>query len=81
MVHRDQFNPLVEDNTFTNDASLLLPSNTVGIEYLAMSWKHRTRMTDQSGFITIIAPGPEPAQVSVTPAAEIREGGATGTDQ
>ena len=36
-----QFNPLNGEGVYTNDASLLFPSNLGGLEYLVMSWPHR----------------------------------------
>ncbi len=69
-----QFNPLVERNVFTNDASLLLPSNSVGTEYLIMSWKHRSQGFQFAGFATVLAFGEEPTTVSVTPSVTVRAG-------
>jgi len=55
-----QFNPLNGEGVYTNDASLLLPSNLGGKEYLVMSWPHREgEGTEESphlrGFFTVIA--------------------------
>ncbi len=72
-----QFNPLADRNVFTNDASLLLPTNAVGDEYLVMSWKHRQSPVIP-GFIGIIAFGSpddlEPTTVTVTPTASVVAG-------
>ena len=69
-----QFNPLVDVNVYTNDASLLLPANAVGREYLAMSWRHRTLGNDISGFVSVIATSDEPTRVTIVPTTEVREG-------
>jgi hypothetical protein len=73
-VTAHQFNPLVDSNVHTNDASLLLPTNAIGTEYLAMSWKHRGTGFQLRGFVAIIAVGTEPTTVSVTPTAAVVAG-------
>ncbi len=73
-VTAHQFNPLVDTNVFTNDASLLLPTNSLGNEYLVMSWKHRGSGFQLRGFVTIIAVGEEPTTVTVTPTASVMAG-------
>ncbi len=73
-VTAHQFNPLIDRNVFTNDASLLLPTNAIGTEYLAMSWKHRQAGFQLRGYVTIIAVGVEPTEVQVTPTAAVVAG-------
>jgi hypothetical protein len=72
-VTAHQFNPLVENNVFTNDASLLLPTNAIGTEYLVMSWKHRGGI-NLRGFAAVIAVGTEPTEVQVTPTTAVVAG-------
>ena len=69
-----QFNPLVESNVLTNDASLMLPTNTAGVEHLAMSWKHRATTYLFRGFINVLAFAEEPTTVQVTPTARVMAG-------
>lgn len=73
-VTAHQFNPLVDVNVFSNDASLLLPSNAVGTEYLAMSWKHRTRGSVLRGFVTVVAVAEGTTTVEITPTAAVVAG-------
>ncbi|MEO1272186.1 MAG: IgGFc-binding protein, partial [Myxococcota bacterium] len=70
-----QFNPFVDSNVFSNDASLLLPSNAVGTRYRVMAWKHRSRSPELTAFVTIVASSIEgPTQVSVTPTIPMASG-------
>ncbi|MEO1269293.1 MAG: IgGFc-binding protein, partial [Myxococcota bacterium] len=74
-VTAHQFNPLAGEGVFTNDASLLLPSNAIGTEYLAMSWRHRfERFGSLRGAITVVAVDPEPTTVEVVPTETTIEG-------
>ncbi len=69
-----QFNPLIDRNVFTNDASLLLPTNAVGNEYLIMSWKHRGSGFQLRGFMLVLAFGEEPITVDITPSVSVVAG-------
>jgi hypothetical protein len=69
-----QFNPLVGENVFTNDASLLLPDYAGGTEHLVMSWKLRTWVSTLRGFATVVATQPGSTNVTVTAAAGIIAG-------
>ena len=73
-VTAHQFNPLIDTNVYTNDASLLLPTNAIGSEYLAMSWKHRSSGFELRGYVTVIAVGTEATEVQVTPTAAVVAG-------
>jgi hypothetical protein len=67
-----QFNPLENEEVFSNDASLLLPSHVVGDEYYVMT---REQSFDRlRGFLTVIGIGEEPTQVSVTVTARTQPG-------
>ena len=61
-----QFNPLVNEGVFSNDASLLLPSTSVGNEYIVVGWPSITDVQDLRAYVAIIAPNPEPTEVTVT---------------
>ncbi len=51
-----QFNPLQNYDVFSNDASLLLPSNALGNEYWVMT-RQQTHQ-DLRGFVTVVAVDP-----------------------
>ncbi len=60
-----QFNPLSNEGVFSNDASVLLPSNVAGTEYFVASW----RQTGQyhSNFVLVgVSKEPVVANVTVT---------------
>ncbi len=67
-----QFNPLNGEDVYTNDAALLLPSASGGLEYYAMSWSLR-KDGEQTlrGFVTIIATQPGTSVVTVRPTAPV----------
>ena len=70
-----QFNPLNGDGVYSNDASLLLPSQVVGSDYVVMSWPHRKdNVATLRGFATIIATMPGTTEVQVTPTANVAGG-------
>lgn len=50
-----QFNPLNGEGVYTNDASLLLPDNVGGEEYLVMSWPVRENGSEFNGYFTLVA--------------------------
>jgi len=68
------FNPLNGDGVYTNDASLLLPSNVTGEHYVVMSWPHRSTGYTLRGFATIVATEPGVTQVKVVPSAPVAPG-------
>lgn len=66
-----QFNPLDNENVFSNDASLLLPSHVLGKDYLVMT---REQSFDRlRGFLTVIAVSEDPTQVTVTVTAQTQQ--------
>lgn len=70
-----QFNPLNGVGVFTNDASLLLPSNVTGRDYVVMSWPHRSDgFITLRGFATIIATQEGLTQVKIVPSAPVVAG-------
>jgi hypothetical protein len=67
-----QFNPLDNEDVFSNDASLLLPSHVVGDDYLVMT---REQSFDSlRGYLTVVGINDEPTFVSVTVTAPTQEG-------
>ncbi len=67
-----QFNPLNADGVFSNDASLLLPSNSAGRDFFVMSWPQRqadsfTGNVPLHGFTSIVAVEKGETIVTVTP--------------
>lgn len=65
-----QFNPLNGLDVFTNDASLLLPSNVGGTEYYVMSWPMRTQGYTFRGFMAIVATEEGTTKVEIWPTAK-----------
>ena len=67
-----QFNPLENEDVFSNDASLLLPSHVLGNEYIVMT---REQSFDRlRGYLTVIGINDEPTNVSVTVSAPTSSG-------
>jgi len=70
-----QFNPLNGEGVFTNDASLLLPSQVGGTEYYVMSWPMRKDAAETlRGFATVVATEPGKTEVLVTARADVAAG-------
>lgn len=69
-----QFNPLNNVDVFSNDASLLLPTNTLGREYWGLSWNYRGGSVRIRGYLTIVNSSPNQNTVTVTPSAKISAG-------
>src|SRR5262249_44352165 len=65
-----QFNPLDDVGVFSNDASLLIPSDTFDRHYLAVSyWSNQ-----MAGYVTIVASSQGVTHVTVHATAAIRAG-------
>ena len=72
-----QFNPLNGEGVYTNDASLLFPSNLGGLEYLVMSWPHRVVEAggeELRGYAAVIATEDGETEVTVIPRSNIAAG-------
>ncbi|AWV90873.1 IgGFc-binding protein [Bradymonas sediminis] len=69
-----QFNPLNNVGVFSNDGSLLIPTNTLGREYRVLSWPHRGGSQNIRGFVTIVNSFGNPNRVRVTPSAQVIAG-------
>jgi hypothetical protein len=67
-----QFNPRQNSNVFSNDASLLLPVNSLGSEYLVLTWPTEVQNVPVVGprvfpsYVTVAAAGEGTTQVTVT---------------
>lgn len=58
-----QFNPLENVEVFSNDASVLLPTNAVGSEYFVMT--RRQTFDSLKGYLTIVGTQPQPTEVTI----------------
>ncbi len=70
-----QFNPLNNVNLFSNDASLLLPVNAIGTEYLVLGWPGGAI---QPSFFTVVATASGTTTVDITFASDVVDGEFTG---
>lgn len=59
-----QFNPLENEEVFSNDASILIPSNSLGRYHLVMT--REQTFNDLKGFLTVVAINSGETQVNVT---------------
>lgn len=69
-----QFNPLNNENVFSNDGSLLLPRHTYDTRYYAMTWPslvNRPAAKDYNGYIAVVA-WDDATEITVTPTAGVR---------
>ncbi|MCO4762440.1 MAG: IgGFc-binding protein [Myxococcales bacterium] len=67
-----QFNPLQNYDVFSNDASLLLPTNALGKEYFAMS--RQQNFNNLRGYVTIVATAAGKTNVTVQPTCKTLPG-------
>lgn len=78
-----QFNPLNNENVYSNDASLLLPVTAQGKEYYVLDWPSQMLPCipgagfcpdPQYSYVTIVATSPGTTNLNVTPTARILPG-------
>lgn len=84
-VSMHQFNPLNNENVYSNDASLLLPVNVVGKEYYVVNWPTQILPAfmgfdppDQHAYVTIVAVEQGTTALNVTSTAQIEYGDGVG---
>ena len=70
-----QFNPLENVGVFSNDASLLLPTNVLGRKYLVMAWPHRPGVAGLASNFAVVATGTKPTSVTIKVSAATAAGG------
>ena len=74
-----QFNPLNGEGVYTNDASLLLPTHSMGTEYVVLSWPMRKDPWAEGetlrGFVTIVAVTEGLTEFSILPRSDVLAGG------
>lgn len=76
-----QFNPFNNENVFSNDASLLLPTTGLGKEYYVLNWPTQVLPAlmgfdpeNQHSYVTIVATSSGTTNINVTPTAQIVAG-------
>ncbi len=67
-----QFNPLANVDVFSNDASLLLPSNGIGNEYWVMT--REQSVNELKSYLTIVATQPDKTHVKLVSSAKTLPG-------
>jgi hypothetical protein len=77
-----QFNPLNNEDVFSNDGSLLIPRTTFDVRYYGMTWPTINRRypalggpgaNDWHGYVTIVA-WEDGTEIQVTPAGNVKAG-------
>jgi len=66
-----QFNPLSNEDVFSNDASVLLPAPTLGNEYYIMTYQ---ATGDYQSYLAVVGISTLPTEVTVTATAPVKSG-------
>ncbi len=70
-----QFSPLGNPDARSNDASLLLPANVLGKDYIGMTWISESgsgdQLNDHRSYLAVIATEPGETNVTVTTSSDI----------
>ncbi len=66
-INAYQFNPLENEDVYSNDASLLLPTHTLGTFHVVMTREQTFK--DLKGYVTVVATTPGETEVTVTVSA------------
>ncbi|MBO4349320.1 MAG: hypothetical protein J6A01_00035 [Proteobacteria bacterium] len=70
-----QFNPWDNPDAHSNDASLLLPANVLGKDYIVMTWHSEpgsgTKEKDHTSYFTVVATEPGKTKVTITTSSDI----------
>ena len=74
-----QFNPLNHVEVYSNDGSLLLPTDAVGTEYWAKSWYNRSDSVELRGYVTMVNSSTVDNDVTIRPSAQVVAGSQIGT--
>ncbi|MBR4984787.1 MAG: hypothetical protein IKY83_03475 [Proteobacteria bacterium] len=73
-----QFNPWDKATANSNDASLLLPANVLGRDYIGMTWHSETgsgsQVNDHTSYLTVVATEPGQTKVKIKTTANIVKG-------
>ena len=68
-----QFNPLENVDVFSNDASMLMPTNALGREYMVVAYP-QPKWEGFSAFVTVVGTSEKDTIVKVTPTVKIKSG-------
>ena len=68
-----QFNPWDKATANSNDASLLLPANVLGNDYIGMTW-HSESGGDHTSYLTVVATSPGKTKVKIKTTANVVKG-------
>ncbi len=68
-----QFNPLENVNVYSNDASMLMPTNALGREYMVVAYP-QPKWAGVSAYLTVVGTSKQDTTVKITPTTQIQAG-------